>query len=429
MNATLLVKTAVRTGLAIGTVGKGAKPHAFRNADEATLTGVTLCKRTGRVDMSGDVEAELCGPCSVELIALLAQVFEETAEQTPATTEEPVEDNTEADEEAAGDNAQGGDEETVLTPGPESIETTQDREEQARQEAEPTRVLVTTADYKAVEGMEEILDAGASVIADAFKTTISIGLKVANTMLQIRRAITVDGLPSLDGKSNQYQAAVSDLFDRATKQVAGVHEVDVKEVRNQIKRAAQNQMSAVLVPYVRALDTADEEERARYAPLLEAAEESQRVAVEAALAHLEAATKADDETHIALAAEALELAQRPISLTDLVHDHYDIPRQTRQELNKADAARRRELAKASKAARDAAPAEAETEEESAPAPAPVAPTTVIPAAILDDVTQVLASVPLTPVSVLEGVERDALIEQLDEIEKLLAIIRDAANPL
>lgn len=37
--------------------------------------------------------------------------------------------------------------------------------------------------------------------------------------------------------------------------------------------------------------------------------------------------------------------------------------------------------------------------------------------------------PLTPVSVLEGDERDALIEQLDEIEKLLRIIRDAANPL
>ncbi|WP_327073338.1 hypothetical protein OG196_15220 [Kitasatospora purpeofusca] len=424
MNATLLVKTAVRAGLAIGTVGKGAKPHAFRNADEATLAGVTLCKRTGRVDMSGDIEAELCGPCSVELIALLAQVFEEAAEETPATTEEPVEDDT----EAAEDNAQGGDEETVLTPGPESIETTQDREEKSRQEAGPTRALVTTTDYKTVEGMEEILNAGAAVIADAFKTTISIGLKVANTMLQLRRFILVDGLPSLDGKSNQYQAAVAALFDLATKQVAGVHEVDVKEVRNQIKRAAQNQMSAVLVPYVRALDDADEEERARYAPLLEAAEESQRVAVEAARSYYDEALKDGNEEHIALAAETLELAERPISLTDLVHDHYDIPRQTRQELSKADAARRRELAKASKAARDSS-AEEEAEEESAPAPAPVAPTTVVPAAVLDDVAQVLASVPLTPVSVLEGDERDALIEQLDEIEKLLRIIRDAANPL
>lgn len=326
MNATLLVKTAVRAGLAIGTVGKGAKPHAFRNADEATLAGVTLCKRTGRVDMSGDIEAELCGPCSVELIALLAQVFEEAAEETPATTEEPVEDDT----EAAEDNAQGGDEETVLTPGPESIETTQDREEKSRQEAGPTRALVTTTDYKTVEGMEEILNAGAAVIADAFKTTISIGLKVANTMLQLRRFILVDGLPSLDGKSNQYQAAVAALFDLATKQVAGVHEVDVKEVRNQIKRAAQNQMSAVLVPYVRALDDADEEERARYAPLLEAAEESQRVAVEAARSYYDEALKDGNEEHIALAAETLELAERPISLTDLVHDHYDIPRQTRQ---------------------------------------------------------------------------------------------------
>ncbi|MFJ4796957.1 hypothetical protein [Kitasatospora purpeofusca] len=428
MNATLLVKTAVRTGLAIGTVGKGAKPHAFRNADEATLTGVTLCKRTGRVDMSGDIEAELCGPCSVELIALLAQVFEEAADETPATTEEPVEDDAEAAEDAAGDNAQGGDEETVLTPGPESIETTQDREEKSRQEAGPTRALVTTTDYKTVEGMEEILNAGAAVIADAFKTTISIGLKVANTMLQLRRFILVDGLPSLDGKSNQYQAAVAALFDLATKQVAGVHEVDVKEVRNQIKRAAQNQMSAVLVPYVRALDDADGEERARYAPLLEAAEESQRVAVEAARSYYDEALKEGNEEHIALAAETLELAERPISLTDLVHDHYDIPRQTRQELSKADAARRRELAKASKAARDSS-AEEEAEEESAPAPAPVAPTTVVPAAVLDDVAQVLASVPLTPVSVLEGDERDALIEQLDEIEKLLRIIRNAANPL
>ncbi|MEV7925298.1 hypothetical protein [Kitasatospora sp. NPDC088779] len=335
------------------------------------------------------------------------------------------------DDEAGGDpEVVGAEAPTTIVPGPEAIETTQDRDEEARRGAEPTRVLVTTTDYRTVEGVEEVLAAGAAVIASAFKTTISIGLAVANTMLQLRRFIQVDGLPSLDGKANQYQAAVADLFDLATKQVADIHEVDVKEVRNQIKRAAQNQMSAVLVPYVRALDVADEEERARYAPLLEKAEESQRQAIESAQAYLDAAIKKDDQEHIDLAAETLELAQRPVLLSDLVHDHFDIPRQTRQELAKADAARRRELAKANKATRTAAAeADEEPEEDPAPEPTPVAPAASTPAAILGDVAQVLTAVPLAPVSMLEGDEREALLAQLDAIEKALAEIRDAANPL
>ncbi|GAB7185940.1 hypothetical protein ATKI12_5771 [Kitasatospora sp. Ki12] len=426
MSSTLLVKAVVRTGLAVGTVGKGAKPHAFKTADAADMTGVTLCNRKGRVEMTTDAEAELCNTCSAELIELLGRVFEGAPTEREAAVELPV--TAEKAPEVERQAATVEEAPTVIVPGPEVIETTQDREEAARQDAAPTRALVTTTDFNMVEGMTEILNAGAGVIADAFRTTISIGKAVANTMLQLRRYILVDGLPSLDGKSNQYQAAVKKLFDLAAERVSDVHEVDVKEIRNQIKRAAQNQMSAVLIPYVQALDTADEEERTRYAPLLEKAQESQRQAIESAQAYLDAAIKKDDQEHIDLATETLELAQRPISLTDLVHDAFNIPRQTRQELSKADAARRRELAKANKAARDTAPAD-EPEQEQTPAPTPVAPATSTPTAMLDDVAKALTVVPLAPVSMMEGEERDALLGQLDAIEKLLAEIRDAANPL
>ncbi len=475
----ITVQTATDFGLAVGLVGKGKKPHALASWD-ATFTGRTLCDKDAAVNTDQAADTDLCATCARELDALItAKVAgatgdaadvnadvdaaddaapvtaaalrtvwydgkslgeitrERLAELLPDTTTPELDEEGNPGEDAwdnLADLINTADEESdTLTPGLDDIETTQDREQQARQEAEEaakpsTVVAVTHTNHRVVEGLDDILNAGSANIAKGFKAALNLGLTTATTMLQLRRFILRDGLPVLDGKGAAYTNAVKDLFDMAAERVTGIGAEDKAEIRKMIKRAAQNQASAVMVPYVNSLDT-DPEEAARYAALMTEADAARLVAVEAAQAAVHAADAANDQDALTVAHDALEAAQQPLKLSDLVFTHYGIPRQTRQEIARADAARKRELANSSKAGNTPSADDADGTDETAETTGKPVETLRLdtPRAILGNVEKVLSAVPLAPLTTLEGEDRDAVLKHLEAVEKLIADMRDAID--
>lgn len=116
-------------------------------------------------------------------------------------------------------------------------------------------------DFSEFEGVPEAIAEGVRVARKAAETgsrVMSLGEELANVMLNIRQRITNSktGLPDLTAVEYKTKRASSIVYEKAREGIAE-DDVIMQGVHNSIQRATQNQMSNVLVGWIRAYDTTD----------------------------------------------------------------------------------------------------------------------------------------------------------------------------
>lgn len=148
----------------------------------------------------------------------------------------------------------------------------------AQPKAEASKAVATkaeaapdvTTDYTMTEGVKEIVDKGAALVREGVQLHVKgaqTARSIAGMLLDTRRRIvTKDGVPDLKANTQAARNASSDMYAAAEKVLAeesGDSE-HAKALVRKLSQAVRNQMSDVLVSYVKELDTATEEWTAHY---------------------------------------------------------------------------------------------------------------------------------------------------------------------
>ncbi|MDX2590976.1 hypothetical protein PV343_01380 [Streptomyces sp. WI03-4A] len=141
-----------------------------------------------------------------------------------------------------------------------------------KEEAPPT----VQNDYTLTEGVKEIVDNGANLVAEGVRLhvkTAQTARQIAESLLDTRRRIiTADGVPDLKSITQASRNASADMYGAAREALAkesGDAE-HAKALVGKIQTAVNNQMSDVLVGYVRALDENPDEFNTHFGKIAEA---------------------------------------------------------------------------------------------------------------------------------------------------------------
>ena len=131
-------------------------------------------------------------------------------------------------------------------------------------------------DYRDVPGMVELVRECAERVRTATDYGIrlsSAGKAICETMLDMRLKVKSPKgpFPDLHGDSRAIKTAANDVYAKAA---FSVKTDDAKAAHLKIKRAVQNQMSNVLVPFLRSLDDRPDLMRSHFPQALEMAEAS-----------------------------------------------------------------------------------------------------------------------------------------------------------
>lgn len=135
-----------------------------------------------------------------------------------------------------------------------------------------------TTDYTLTEGIKDIVDAGAAKVREGVQLHVKgaqTAREIATMLLDTRRRIvTKDGLPDLKCTTQAARNASSDMYG-AAEAVLAEESGDADHAKDLVKKLSQavrNQMSDVLVGYIRELDTESgkEEFETHYAKVREA---------------------------------------------------------------------------------------------------------------------------------------------------------------
>jgi hypothetical protein len=133
-----------------------------------------------------------------------------------------------------------------------------------------------TTDYTMTEGVKEIVDKGAALVREGVQLHVKgaqTARAIAGMLLDTRRRIvTKDGVPDLKAHTQAARNASTDMYAAAEKVLAeesGDTE-HAKALVRKLSQAVRNQMSDVLVGYVKELDTASEEWAEHYGAVAKA---------------------------------------------------------------------------------------------------------------------------------------------------------------
>ncbi|WP_405016427.1 hypothetical protein OHV05_04390 [Kitasatospora sp. NBC_00070] len=389
----LTVMDAITAGYTVGTWGKGTTPHALLQSNETS----TLCNKRDAVKLDkADPEAKLCRTCGGWVTKAIAE--------------------------------KAADADETITPAGDAIETTQERdaaEAEVKAKAEADAKALDTVDYTAIYGMEAEWKGAVSKVATALKATSKANAVMAGAMLMLRTMVVRDGLPTLDGAANPYQTAVTDLLNEASAK-AGMEGAAGNSERTSLKRGAQHLLAdRLLTEYVRALDAKDSGEAWKFNLLVDRHHAVTGPALEAAKEAYEAAKATGTKEEAKAARQALEAAKtehnQPVS--ELVFRAFPtVSRMTGAELRAAKKEPKPVAAKAAPVAE-----EPEEKTEAAPAPAP-APEETGPVALLKAMRKALARLDAELLLNLSPEDRQALLDEMDQLEGATASVRTTLVP-